>query len=174
MRGKQLLFLVFFAPFHSCNNLPTPTLEPIDQFTQAPVVRNVTPGAVVNLWTRNAGGISALVVTSSPAAASVVRVPLPHRLSPGQIVQAQTRQRWFGFPWFGSQSGLSNPVVVENNYVTNRYDNERSGWNPNESILTVDNVRDNVWNVFGKICQHQVEGAIRAQPLYVLGCNIPC
>jgi hypothetical protein len=59
-------------------------------------------------------------------------------------------------------------VTVENNYVTNRYDNERSGWNPNESILTVSKVRRG----FGMICDHAVDAPIRAQTLYVQDLHI--
>src|SRR5262245_39487081 len=128
MRHKQiffviLVFVILVALFGltSCTAPPAPTLRPIDQSTQAPVVEHVSPGAVVELWAGNLGSLT-LVATSARAGsgATIIRVPLPSRLSPGQIVRARQRA---GFAHM-NKSGFSPPVVVENNYVTNRYDNE--------------------------------------------------
>jgi hypothetical protein len=130
-----------------------PRLAPIDQSTQAPLVSNVRSGFVVELWVGNTRVASSAPV---PGGSTQTRVRLPHRLSPGQIVRAREKR--------GAIVGhFSDRVIVDNNYVTHRYDNERSGWNPNESELSVKHVR----NEFGKICEHQVDAAIRAQPLYV-------
>jgi hypothetical protein len=146
----------------SCGGLTTPTLQAIDQSTQAPLVDHVTPGAVVELWIG-----PALVATSGPvgAGSTGIRIPLPYRLSPAQVVRARQRLGWFG--WV--TSGFSNAVVVENNYVTNRYDNARSGWNPNETALTVSSVRTRL----ARVCDHPVDAPIRAQPLYVQDVDIP-
>jgi len=130
-----------------------PLLAPIDQSTQAPLVSNVRAGFVVELWVGNTRIASSAPV---PSGATQTRVRLPHRLSPGESVRAREKNGHVASPF-------SDPVIVENNYVTNRYDNERSGWNPHESELTVRKVRRG----FGKICEHPVDDAIRAQPLYV-------
>jgi hypothetical protein len=136
-----------------------PLLAPIDQWTQAPLVRNVRPGSVVELWVGNNR-----IATSAPvpSGTSLARVRLPHRLSPGETVRAREKSGHV-------TTQFSNPVVVENNYVTNRYDNERSGWNSHESELTVRRVRKS----FDKLCEHPVDDAIRAQPLYVQDVDIP-
>jgi hypothetical protein len=46
--------------------------------------------------------------------------------------------------------------------LTQHYDNARTGWNPNEDKLTVDNVK-NLQELFSQ----QVDGTVYAQPLYV-------
>lgn len=136
-----------------------PLLAPIDQWTQAPLVSNVRPGFVVELWVG-----SRRIATSAPvpAGTTLTRVRLAHRLSPGESVRARAKSGHI-------TSLFSDPVIVENNYVTNRYDNERSGWNLYESELTVRKVRRG----FEKICEHPVDDAIRAQPLYVQDVDIP-
>lgn len=54
-------------------------------------------------------------------------------------------------------------------YVTQHYDNARTGWNPHENILTVANVKQQ----FGQLFQQQVDGTVYAQPLYVRDVIIP-
>ena len=136
-----------------------PSLAPIDQSTQAPLVSNVHPGSVVELWVGNRRIATSVPV---PSGMAFTRVRLPHRLSPGETARAREKSGHI-------TSQFSDPVTVENNYVTNRYDNERSGWNPHESELTVRKVRRG----FDKICEHRVDDAIRAQPLYVQDVDIP-
>jgi hypothetical protein len=59
------------------------------------------------------------------------------------------------------------------NYVTQCYDNLRTGWNPNETIL----IPDSVWQHYGgptylgPLFAYQVQGQVYAQPLYVE--NVP-
>jgi hypothetical protein len=158
-REKKLLLIVTFS-LVSCNRPPAPVLALIDQSTQAPLVSNVSPGADVEIWVNNAGGP---VATSQSVSGTFARVRLPGRLSPRQVVRARQKLSWF------RTSDFSNAVTVENNYTTNRYDNERSGWNPNESTLTVSNVRSG----FGEVRRHPVDAPIRAQPLYVQDVDIP-
>jgi outer membrane protein assembly factor BamB len=55
------------------------------------------------------------------------------------------------------------------NVLTNRYDNSRSGSNPNETILTTDNVNT---NTFGFKFSADVLGRIYGQPLYVSGLTV--
>jgi hypothetical protein len=50
------------------------------------------------------------------------------------------------------------------NHLTYHFDNERTGWNPNEDILTITNVKS---SRFKKLVQHVVDGDVYAQPLYV-------
>jgi len=57
---------------------------------------------------------------------------------------------------------------AENNYVTQHYENGRSGWNPNETTLTVANVP----HLKLLFTQH-VGGLVYAQPLYMHGVPIP-
>jgi hypothetical protein len=144
---------------HANQRIKRPLLAQIDQSTQAPLVSNVRSGFTVEVWVGNTR-----IATSPPVPTSstFTRVPLPHHLLPGQIVRAREKRG-------PMTSQFSDPVTVENNYVTNRYDNERSGWNPHESALTVRRVRRG----FGKICEHPVNDAIRAQPLYVQDVRIP-
>jgi hypothetical protein len=93
--------------------------------------------------------------------ASVSRAPLPRRLDPGTVVRVLQAS--------GTViTTFTDPLIVENNYVANRYDNERSGCNPNETTLTVDRARG-----LAKICEHMVDGPIRAQPLFVQDVDIP-
>jgi len=50
-------------------------------------------------------------------------------------------------------------------YVTQRFDRERTGWNPREARLNVDNVSER----FGPLLTLDVSGEVFAQPLYVDG-----
>ena len=141
-----------------------PSLNPVDQSvdqsTQSVLVSGVTPGCNVEVWTGNASGLEPVATSLIAAGVTSTRVTLPHRLSPGQVISVLQAS--------GSTTTLlSGPIVVENNYVTNRYDNERSGWNPNETTLTTNSAR-----YLRKICEHLVDGPIRAQPLYVQGVQI--
>jgi hypothetical protein len=111
---SSLLFLSALA-FTSCKQPPAPSLAPIDQSTQAPLVSNVTAGATVELWEGHPNA-RVLIATSPVAAGSTMtRVRLPSRLQPGRIVQARQTLSF-------RRSPFSNAVTVENNYVTNRYD----------------------------------------------------
>jgi hypothetical protein len=58
---------------------------------------------------------------------------------------------------------------VELNYITQHYDNSRTGWNPHETILTTNNVRS---PQFRKLFEHSVDGDVYAQPLYVQNVHI--
>jgi hypothetical protein len=138
-----------------------PLLKPIDQSTPAVLVSNVTPGCTVEIWAGDASGLQPIATSPVNAGSALARLPLPHRLTPGQAVKSLQRSGL-------TTTLLSNTVLVENNYVTSRYDNERSGWNPSETTLTVNSARN-----LRKICEHPVDGAIRAQPLYVQDVDIP-
>jgi hypothetical protein len=58
--------------------------------------------------------------------------------------------------------------LAENNYVTQHYENARTGWNPNETTLTVANVPR-----LKLLFTQQVNAQVYAQPLYMHGVPIP-
>lgn len=66
------------------------------------------------------------------------------------------------------KDNLSSPP--NRNHITHHYDNARTGWNPFETTLTVDNVKS---PNFRKLFEHAVDGDVYAQPLYVQNLNIP-
>lgn len=136
-----------------------PSLRPMDRSTQAVLLSNLTPGCSVQVWAGDGNGLAPVAV--SLAGASVSRVPLPRHLDPGAVVRVLQVSGTV-------TTTFTDPLIVQNNYVTNRYDNERSGWNPNESTLTVNTARG-----LAKICEHMVDGPIRAQPLFVQDVDIP-
>jgi len=58
----------------------------------------------------------------------------------------------------------AQPVAAQVDVLTQRYDNQRSGFNPNETVLRTSNVND---KTFGKLAFRNVDGNIYAQPLVV-------
>ncbi|MBV9707689.1 MAG: pyrrolo-quinoline quinone [Chloroflexi bacterium] len=59
-------------------------------------------------------------------------------------------------------------VPTESNYVTQHYENARTGWNPHETILTVANVPQ-----LKQLFTQRVDAQTYAQPLYMHGVAIP-
>jgi hypothetical protein len=53
--------------------------------------------------------------------------------------------------------------------LTNRYDNTRSGWNPNETVLNTTTVAS---GKFGMLFSRSLQGWIHAQPLYYPGVSV--
>ena len=59
---------------------------------------------------------------------------------------------------------------MANNVTTHHYDNARTGWNQNETLLTPATV--NNLNNFGYLFQQSVDDIVFAQPLYLEGLQI--
>src|SRR5260370_41536589 len=89
-RRSLVVFLLGSCALVSCRRPGTPTLAPMDQSTQAALVSNVDPGAVVELWTNSPSG-QTLTATSTtvPTGTTQIRVRLPHHLSPERTVRAR-------------------------------------------------------------------------------------
>jgi hypothetical protein len=62
-------------------------------------------------------------------------------------------------------AGFGQPVSV----ITNRYNNDRTGLNPSETVLNTTSVSD---ATFGKLFTLPVDGQVYAQPLYLANVNI--
>jgi outer membrane protein assembly factor BamB len=62
-------------------------------------------------------------------------------------------------------AGLA-PGSAQVNVTTYHYDNLRTGWNPNETVLTINNVNS---SSFGVVAQTQLDAQVDAQPLIVDG-----
>jgi hypothetical protein len=66
--------------------------------------------------------------------------------------------------------GTALPLWSQTPIVTERYDNNRTGANLNETVLNASNV--NV-SQFGLLYSYPIDGSIQAQPLYVPNLTIP-
>ena len=62
-------------------------------------------------------------------------------------------------------AGLA-PASAQVNVTTYHYDNLRTGWNPNETVLTTSNVDS---STFGVVAQTSLDAQVDAQPLIVDG-----
>jgi hypothetical protein len=78
------------------------------------------------------------------------------------------RRRGVGFRWLFTALFATISLGAYGQVTTYHYDNDRTGANLSETILTTANV--NV-NTFGKLFSLAVDGQIYAQPLYVPGVN---
>lgn len=136
--------------------VPTPTVQPLDQFTDAALVTGTVVGARVSLY-QNGVWFAWADVTST-----ATRIPLPRPLTPADTVTAAQELG-------GQSSAHSAPVTVELNHVTYHFDNTRSGWNPYEHVLSTTSVPGRLTQLFTLT----VDGQVYAQPLYVQQVNIP-
>jgi hypothetical protein len=67
-------------------------------------------------------------------------------------------------------AALSQAVFSQVPFTTYHFDNGRTGWNPNESILTPAKVRS---SSFGLLFSYPVDGQVYAEPLYLPNLKIP-
>src|ERR1700685_4314969 len=67
--------------------------------------------------------------------------------------------------FLSAAAGFGQPVSV----TTNRYNNDRTGINPSETVLNTTSVSD---STFGKLFSMPVDGQVYAQPLYLPNVNI--
>jgi hypothetical protein len=130
--------------------LPTPLLHLLDQSSDSVRVSNIVQGASTSIFVNGNK-----FAESFKSANDEARVSLGHKLSPGDQIQASQQTS-------NDQSAIRNPVFVENNNVTQHYDVERTGWNPYEKILNPNNLVK-----FTKLFEHDVDGHVYGQPLYV-------
>jgi hypothetical protein len=75
-----------------------------------------------------------------------------------------------GEPLVAQKSAGSAPVTVTASVLTRQNDNQHTGQNLQETILTAANVNS---GSFGKIFSYPVDGQLYAQPLYVPNVSIP-
>jgi hypothetical protein len=137
----------------------------------APNITNIQPnpaavGTTVTITGTNFGatqGGSTLTfngTTASPAtwSATSITVPVPVGATTGNVVATVGGQASNGYAFTVSTG--ATPA----DSVTWRYDNSRSGLNPNETILTTANVNS---TAFGKVGEFAVDGQIDGQVLYL-------
>ena len=94
----------------------------------------------------------------------VVRVALSRQLRPGERIAAAQRFAATSRPLFGRA-----PIIVQADYTTYHFDNDRSGWNPFETTLTTTNVKT---TAFGALFTIPLDGDMMAQPLYMGGLSM--
>jgi hypothetical protein len=138
--------------------LSIPTIFDMDQSSQAALIGGTTPGSTVTMY------VNGNSLFSLPAADNghITKIRLPHRLTPGDKVYVIQHK--------GATSVRSkNIITVEHNYVTQDYDNIRSSWNPYETKLQLNNLNA---STLGTSFQHELDGIVYAQPLYVQAVQI--
>ena len=133
------------------------SVAPLDQFSDTVVVRNVSPGARIDVYD-NGFWLGAAVARGRLALVAPVRA-----LEPGDQIVVVAR--------FGSSAAFASPAsTVEHDYATYHYDNLRTGWNNVESVLTPSNVGS---SSFGQAFSTPVDGNVIAQPLLAANLAIP-
>ncbi len=137
--------------------LPKPglpqVLTPVDECMRSVTVANVIPGARVDVYVNESWRGTA------NAAATTVEVPI--LFGPLQVGdQVKARQR---ICQFVTEFGKSVPVVshLPYYYLTQHFENARTGWYPYETTLTVANVPH-----LKLLFTHNVDAHAYAQPLY--------
>ena len=93
-----------------------------------------------------------------------MRIALSRRLRPGERIAVAQRFAAGSRPMFGRTS-----TVVQGDYTTYHFDNDRSGWNPFESTLNTTNVKS---TAFGALFSIPLDADMMAQPLYVGGLSM--
>ena len=140
--------------------LAAPNVYPPSICARSILVGNITPGAIVDVFTRK------VWLGSTMAAAAIVQVALQGQtaLNPGEQITATQRLGGVISP----RSAAAKVVNGVCSYVTQRFDIGRTGWNQYESLLTVNSVLSG----FAAIATLTVQGEVAAQPLYLRGLTI--
>ncbi|HXW51211.1 MAG TPA: hypothetical protein VEJ41_04415 [Candidatus Acidoferrales bacterium] len=99
----------------------------------------------------------------------------PHALGPNVVPSAGTIVPRFPLPVLPHPPGahgspLPSPSPTSLDVTTYHNDNMRTGWNPNETVLTTTSVAS---TSFGLIGQMLVDGTVLAQPLFVRQYQVP-
>lgn len=151
---------------HKTLNAPT-VVAPICEGTSFVVIRDSIP----QVWPdRNGDSRTTVqvlrngqVVGSKNAEAGDLRIDVGPTWQRGDQV---TALQFLGH----KTSPMSASVTVGcNAVITQRMNNNRTSWQPHETALTPDTVRNN----FGRVITRDVDGQIYTQPLYVPGVSIP-
>jgi hypothetical protein len=151
------------------SSIPAPmVLSQLDDCMRAVPVAAVTPGAIVEVYVQPKNQKSFFYRGTAKAGAKTAYVPITGHLQLDDQVQARQILN-------NHVSNFSLPSKVQVHaacgYVTQHFDNARTGWNPDESILTIGNVQRN-FNPLPLFSQ-PLDGTAYAQPLYVRDVVIP-
>jgi hypothetical protein len=134
-------------------------IGPVEDCMRSITVGNVVPGARVDVE------VNEIWRGWADAGGTTVEVGISDGLSVGDAVRA--RQRLCTMI-----TGYGEPVRVLSHvgftYLTEHFDNARTGWNPAEEKLTVANVPS-----LKQLFTLSVDGQVYAQPLYMHHVNIP-
>ena len=148
-------------------DLKPPVVEPLNNCMRSVRVSGIVPGAFVDVFVV-IGSNQKIWLAGAMAGTTTIDVPLQGQgeLTVGETIVAQQRlcTRISGFVGKGVTvtQGLCS-------YVTQHFDNARTGWNRYESALTVDSVLSG----FGQIATLSVNGQVFGQPLYLRDVTVP-
>ncbi|HEY6344995.1 MAG TPA: hypothetical protein VIY49_26150 [Bryobacteraceae bacterium] len=140
--------------------LTPPVILPITDCARAVRVTGLVPGAVVDVMIQTGSPFTWLA--SATATLATINVPLPAgvELAAGTLLVARQRL-------CSQVSGTTDPPVKvgsgQCSYVTQHFDNARTGWNQYESLLTPDSLSRG----FAVLATLAVDGQVFAQPLYI-------
>lgn len=150
------------VPVQAAPKLNSPIIiGPVEDCMRSVTVGNVVPGARVDVE------VNGIWRGWADAGGTTVEVGIYGSLNVGDLVRA--RQRLCKMI-----TGYGEPVRVLSHvaftYLTEHFENARTGWNPFEMILTIANVSS---PGFKKLFDLPVDGQVYAQPLYMHHVNIP-
>jgi hypothetical protein len=134
-------------------------IGPVEDCMRSVTVGNVVPGARVDVE------VNGIWSGSADAGSTSVEVGLIGGLAVGDSVRARQRLCKMITGYGEPQRVLSHVAFT---YLTEHFENARTGWNPFETTLTVANVP-----LLKQLFTLPVDGQVYAQPLYMHHVNIP-